>query len=169
MIRVNAGSLKATLAGFDALRASEPKAARKAVIAAGRVLRLQVRHFGAIRDGHNQAWFNQQDNPYARRHGSIQSGTLGHPGWWVHYQTGRLLSAIHGKATGGTRSPGYKVFVDLGQAPHAKFVIQGTRVMMPRDFIWLTAQDPAVRKEMMRAMLRVMGKELRTKGSARFS
>jgi len=169
MIRIEAGSLKATFAAFGNMRVSEPKAARRAAIAAGRVLRKEARASGALRDGHTPAWMASVDHPYAKRHGSIQESVLGHEGWKVHYQTGQLLSAIRGKISAKGKRASYDVFVDTGKASYAKYIIQGTKFMFPRDFIWLTATDPEVRRLMMRAMVRVMGKELRTKGSGRFS
>jgi hypothetical protein len=40
--------------------------------------------------------------------------------------------------------------------------------MLPRDVLWATTQDPAVRKSMMRAATKVLGEALRTKANIRF-
>lgn len=166
MLKIHGPSFDTTIEVMRAYRKDERKAAKRAVAAAGKVFLANVRQFGAHRDGHTLQWMAAVDHPYARRHGSIQESVLGHPGWWVHYQSGRLKSALKSRTT--HQGLGYAVFADTAQVPYARYVIQGTRVMLGRDFIWITANDPKVQREMMRAQVRVLGKELRTKASVRF-
>jgi len=165
-LQFNIGSMKATLTAIDQFRTSEKKVMRRAIIAAGKELEKGAKKYGALRDGHTLQWMAEVDHPYAKRHGSIQEGTLGHPGWQVHYQTGQLLSAI--KSGVGAGGDTYDVYVDTGVAPHAKYVVQGTRIMFARDFIWMASYERDVRKDMMRAMVKIAGKIFRTKGALRF-
>jgi hypothetical protein len=62
----------------------------------------------------------------------------------------------------------YEVFVDTAVAPHAAAVINGTSVMFARDFIWIAGELRVVRRRIMMAMVRVLGKQLRTKAHVRF-
>jgi len=166
MIRVKVGGIQTTIQVMRLVRTTEQAVKDRVVEAAGSTLLKFVRMTGGIRDGHDQAELDKLDNPYARRHGSIQESVLEHAGWWVHYQTGQLLRSLRG----GMSGPGaYMVFADTGIAPHAAAVIQGNRVMFPRDFIWITASLRPVRVEMMRAMVRVLGREMRTKAHVRFA
>jgi hypothetical protein len=166
MIRVKVGGVQATIKALQLVRTTEQEVKDKVVEAAGSTLLKFVRMTGGHKDGHDQNELARLDHPYAVRHGSIQESVLGHAGWWVHNQTGQLLRSLRG----GMTNPGtYMVFADTSIAPHAAAVIQGTRVMFARDFIWITAGLRPVRVEMMRSMVRVLGKELRTKAHVRFS
>jgi hypothetical protein len=165
MIRVKVGGVAATIQAMRLVRTTEQAVKDRVVEAAGSTLLRYVRMTGGIKDGHGQPELDALDNPYATRHGSIQEAALGHTGWWVHSQSGQLLRALRGAPMGAS----YLVFADTSVAPHAQAVIQGTRVMFARDFIWITANLRPVRIEMMRAMVRVLGKELRTKAHVRFS
>lgn len=165
MIRVKVGGVRTTIQIMDQTRAD--KTARAMVVQAmGATLLHYVRRSANVKDGHDQPALDAMDHPYARRHGAIQESKLGHPGWWVHNQTGRLLNAIRGRTIG---SSGYMVFADTALAPHAAQVIQGSRVMFPRDFIWITANNRKVRREMMRSAVRILGKVLRTKAHVRIA
>ena len=90
------------------------------------------------------------DHPFARRHGSLNSGVLGGDWtikpWMIH--TGRQASM--GKSDTGAlkRSIKYKfkntpkgpitIFYYEYQAPHVKYVVKGTKIMLPRDVIMNT-------------------------------
>jgi hypothetical protein len=167
-IRVTAGSLSTVFRAIDTSLASEKTAARLALDAAGRVLHAESRANIGLRD-HSLAQLAALDHPYARRHGSIQSSKLGHAGWLVHSQSGDLLNALkHAPGTTPRGAPAYSVWFDVAQAPHAAFVVRGTRTMLGRDVLWETAQDAGTKKEMMRAIVTVLGKQLRTKSTVRF-
>lgn len=108
-----------------------------------------------------------KDHPYARRHGSIRIHTR--KPWQVHSHTGTLKNATKGKRiTGPGGQPGYAVYFDVSMAPHALHIVYGTKVMLPRDPLWMTAQDPTTRKVMMRMIVKHMGKGLRSKVGMRF-
>jgi hypothetical protein len=118
---------------------------------------------------HTLADLRRLDHPYARRHGSIQ--IHGGSQTTVHKHTVQLLSSLRVEKLPSANSPtgeAYAVWFDVAAAPHAAFVVQGTRYMLPRDVLWATTQDPAVRKSMMRATTKVLGKALRTKANIRF-
>lgn len=170
MISFSAGALSVVLFNMKQVGVTEKQAAIQAVEAAGRVLRDLVKQNISLTD-HSLADLAAEGHPYARRHGGIkihQKGTkaLTDPANRVHRQSGKLLSAL--KAGSTNRGLGYRVELDPSVAPHAAHVILGTRVMLPRDVIWDTAAAPDVQKRMMRAMVGVLGKKLRTKGGIRF-
>jgi hypothetical protein len=130
--------------------------------------------FAAVRGNisstdHTLADLRRLDHPYARRHGSIQihggSQTL------VHKHKGELLSSLRVEKLPSANSPtgeAYAVWFDVGAAPHAAFVVQGTKYMLPRDVLWATTADPRVRKNMMKVATKVLGPILRSKASVRF-
>lgn len=165
MIKVKVGGLKATIESMRRTQALMVAARPKLLAAGGAELLRGVRNSAGLQDGHTQDVLDALDNPYAVRHGSIQEGVLGHPGWWVHKQSGALFRSITGRTVGSTR---YEVFADTGIAPHAEHVINGTSVMFPRDFVFIAGELRVVRRRIMRAMARVLGKEMRTKAHIRF-
>lgn len=165
MVRIKVGGLKATIAAFGAMQAKVKAAQPLLLDAGGAALLSGVQAAAGLQDGHTQPVLDALDNPYARRHGTIQEGVLGHPGWWVHRQTGTLFKAISG---GVTNPITYEVSVDSSKAPYAPWVIGGTKVMFARDFVWIAGELRVVRRRIMRAMVRVLGKQLRTKAHVRF-
>ncbi len=109
------------------------------------------------------------DHPYARRHGSIQihggSQTV------VHKQRGDLLASLRVEKLPSANSPtgeAYAVWFDVGAAPHAAFVVRGTKYMLPRDVLWATTKDPNTQKKMMRIATKTLGPLLRSKANVRF-
>jgi hypothetical protein len=170
MISFDAGALRVVLRSMNTAQGTERKAASAAVLAAGRLLRDLVKQNISLRD-HTLAELAALDHPYARRHGAIQihqrgSKAIGNPANRVHTQSGRMLGALRSGST--ANGLGYRVEIDTGAAPHAVFVIRGTKVMLPRDVLWDTATAPDVRRRMMREVVRVFGKGFRTQGSVRF-
>lgn len=138
-------------------------AAYAAARAAGAVLFDRVRK-NAMHTDHSLRDLAKLDHPYARRHGRIIKIHQDTP-HVVHMRSGTLLRALKSKAFRGA-DPGYDVYFD-GQAPWIKFVIQGTRVMLPRNLIMDTANEPATRAEMFRTVVRVLGKGLRSQAVVR--
>lgn len=119
---------------------------------------------------HTPSDFRRLDHPYARRHGKI----LVHDGGnrVVHKQSGELLNSLRVEKLPSANSPtgeAYAVWFDVGAAPHAAFVVQGTRYMLPRDVLWAATKDPRVQKKMMRAATKALGPVLRSKANVRFS
>lgn len=108
------------------------------------------------------------DHPYAVRHGNIRIHT--EEPWVVHEQSGRMAAAMfHGPATSRDGQPAYEIGVDENRAPHVRDVIQGTDVMLARDPLWQTALLPETQTEMMKSIVRYLGKEARSKLGVRFT
>ncbi|MBU6287601.1 MAG: hypothetical protein KGS10_05510 [Chloroflexi bacterium] len=173
MMRFDAGSLRTTIVNMGRLEGAERIAATAAVGAAGLELHAAIKDNISLRD-HSLDDLAAMGHPYARRHGAIQihrtggGGTLANPENRVHTQSGALLGALRHGPT-GTTTPSYRVWLDPAAAPHAVHVVYGTKVMLPRDVLWDTARGPATQKRMMRSIVRVFGKVLRTQGGLRFA
>lgn len=173
MIKVDAGSLRLTIRNIRNVGISEQKAAQSAVRAAGAVLLSAVRANALITD-HSLRDLARLDHPYADRHGSIRihgggdRNAIANPTSVVHKQTGTFLRSLKGRPGTVVGGPTYRVFADVSVAPHAAYVIQGTRVMLQRDLIWDTAIAKGTRKAMMRTIVAVLGKGLRTQAGIRF-
>lgn len=173
MIRFRVGGITTTILAMDESKVTARDAARMATAAAGAVLLTAARANVSLRD-HTQADLTALDHPYARRHGSIQIHQSGRSGIVnasasVHSQRGDLLRATKGAMyTEADGSPGYRVFIDPSIAPHAHYVVYGTKVMLPRDVLNETKDAPDVKKAMMLQVVQVFGKHFRTKASARF-
>lgn len=165
-------NLSAAIHDVRGLGRAGRKAQQKALMAGGAVLREAVRQNLSITD-HNLSDLRRMGHPYARRHGSIRV----HPErpFMVHRQSGRMRNAttLESKAYPGGAGGGAKytaiVGLDYGQQRYFRYVIEGTRVMLPRDTLYLTSQLPQVRTGMMKAVVRVMGAELRTQATIRLT
>jgi hypothetical protein len=72
------------------------------------------------------------------------------------------------KVSPASSTPKWRLWLDTGIAPHAEHVIHGTKVMLKRDVLWSTAQAPAVQKAMMKAIVRRLGKGIRSGAALRF-
>lgn len=164
-VRINVAGLGATLTALQATRVRMDVAARAAVEGAGKAFAARVRARISLRD-HTLRDLAKLGHPYARRHGTIRVHS--NAPWSVHSQSGAALSAFRSGPTVIGGQPGYEVTFDYSVAPHMRYVILGTRVMLPRDVLWLTGQEPETKKAMMRGIVRVLGKELRTKMAIRF-
>lgn len=162
MIRVDAGSVTLTATAIGRLGSLESEAI---LVAMGEVLRDEIKANLSLTD-HSLAALAALDHPYARRHGSIRTDLLDHDGYLVHRQSGELLSALKAELL----EPGdrFGVYLDPAIAEHATYVIEGTSSMLPRDTLWTTAGDSEVQRKMMRAAVRVLGKQLRTQAAIRF-
>lgn len=170
MIRFDAGALRVVLRQVDVTRASERVAAELSLAAAGAELESAIRANISLTD-HTLRDLADLDHPYARRHGSIQihresSPLIAVPEARIHTQSGSLLRALSGGLAAGRTA--YRVGFDSTIAPHAKFVELGTKTMLPRDVISATAAAPEVKRRMMRAIVTVLGKQLRGKSAVRF-
>ncbi len=175
-MRFDTASLSFTLINLSNSSMDIQHAGQEALIAAGEVLLRECKKAIGVRD-HSLTALAKKDHPYARRHGSIRIHTS--TPWKVHRkpspynpaernQTDTLYTATKGAFYQASGRPVYEVFMDLGQAPYARFVVGGTRVMLPRDPLWVTANDPTVRKMIMLGIIKRLGKELRTKLGIRF-
>lgn len=169
MIQFNAGSLKTTILAMGNLKARERKAAAAAAKAAGKILHDKVKQNVSLSD-HSQDELDALDHPYAERHGSIRlhergSKSIVNPAFRVHTQTGTMLSALQqGPTPGGM---GWRVEFNDSIAPHAKYVILGTKVMLPRDVVHGTAASPFVQQQMMKSIVKTLASKLRTQSAIR--
>ena len=166
--RVDAASFRTTVANLSSLVA--PEAAIDAVSGAlAGVLFAETRENLSATD-HSLADLADLDHPYARRHGRIQVHGADAQRV-VHKRTGAMLASLRTESLPSANSPtgeAWAVWFDVGAAPHAAFVVQGTRYMLPRDVLWATAADPQVQKKMMKAVTTALGPVLRSKASVRF-
>lgn len=119
----------------------------------------------------HKAFLSANDHPYARRHGTIQYRAVGGlPGFSapedvVHSVSGAMRNALIGRVD--RNGPTYNIAIDLTRAPHAKYVIEGTRVLLPRDVLGSTARDPRVIDQIRRTWIRVLGPVFRTQSIVR--
>jgi len=169
-MRVSPSSMKATLLAFRNLQVSEQNAALMAVVAAGSVLKVEVLK-NLNRKDFTLSQLASIDHPFAKRHTKIQSGRLG--GSWTkrpymaHRRDGDLQKSIYGKIV-PAKGVAYEVGADINQAPHIKYVIQGTLIMHQRDVIYGTAMQKDVNKKMRVAIVRTFGARLRSQAAIRF-
>jgi hypothetical protein len=146
-------------------------AQKKALEAAGAVLKKAVRDHLSL-TGKSLKDLAQMDHPYATRHGSIQINQQ-RP-FMVHKRSGQMQGSVllqtkaYPGGRGGGAKYGVKVGLDYAKNRYFAYVIQGTRVMLPRDTIYLTSQLPEVQQGMMRAVVRVLGPEMRSQAPVRF-
>lgn len=85
---------------------------------------------------------------------------IGNPAFRVHTQSGALKGAIKGRMV-GYQPPRYRVAVDTGIAPHAVYVIRGTRIMLGRDVLWDTATAKGTRDQIRQRGAKHMRRTLR--------
>jgi hypothetical protein len=93
---------------------------------------------------------------------------IGNPAFRVHTQQGTLLRALRGKMV-STSPATFRVSLDAGIAPHAPYVVQGTRVMLGRDVIWSSMAAKGTQVAYFKAAVRVLGKGLRSQAAVRFA
>lgn len=168
-ISVAGKSLSFTLINLNGA-ANLGTAAMAALDAAGQVLYREAQKAMQAKPHHTQAQLTALGSPYARRHGKILTSRLGFSdSYFVHKQSGKALAATKWRQATIGGVPTFEVYFDLGVAPHLKQVTQGTRVMLPRDPLWSVATLPALQKQMMRAVVRELGKTFRTQAGIRFS
>ena len=167
-IVMDANSFRMTVVSIGGSKVQVAKAAAAALEAAGSVLHEAIVK-NASRTDYTLQQLQDAGHPYAKRHGNI----LIHKRkpYVIHKQGRRPHSKSLHK---NIRKKYYKtkrefhVWADTRRVPYAKYVIQGTRVMFGRDFLWNTMNDRKVKKRMMRTCVRVMGKQFRTKTTLRF-
>lgn len=170
MIKMNAGSVRATIVAMRNVQLSERDAARLAINAAGKIYKKRVMA-NASAKGHSLSQLAKLDYPFAKRHGRVQAGKLG--GAWVqkpymvHERKGRFKKAILGYPS--TAKGGGVAFTVEGRGRFAERIILGTRIMLPRDIIWRTGNQKNVQKEMKVAIIKVLGAKLRTQSAIRFT
>lgn len=170
--RVDPVSLKLTIVALGNTRVSMKQAATRAVDGAGRALRARVRS-NVMATAYSLEALAAKDHPYARRHGEILSvfrkrTYMIDSRHAVHTRTGQMVQALYGgMRAGGTIA--YDLGFDLNHAPHIRYVLEGTKYMLPRDPLWQTANAPETVREMRLGIVRALGKALRSQAAIRFS
>lgn len=151
MMRLNVQSLKNTVRGLRRAGKQMLDAAEAGTIEAGKAWEGAVRRSMSMRT-YSLEQLAAQDHPYAHRHGSISihrsgSDDLAHPELRIHTRSGSLLNAL--KTDFNPRGMRFSMHLDAGIAPHAPYVIEGTRVMLGRDVLNDAALAPKTRKRML--------------------
>ena len=165
MVKMSIGGLEVTLISLRNSSKTVASAMVPAIEAGGRAYRSRVRKAINLRD-HSLQDLADMDHPYAVRHGSIRIHRK--KPWQVHRQSGRMINALVGRPiTSGGRN-GFEVTFEFSAAPHAAYVLQGTKVMLPRDTLWKVAIDPDTHRAMMKRIVGVLGKKLKTQLGVRF-
>ena len=157
-LELDMGSYKMTLMALERDTKQLKVAARAGMKAAALVLMESTRR-NMSSTAHSKRDLDRLDNPYAARHGTIRSTSLGGmKPYEVHDQSGTMLRALKIK-NHGNRTSGYsEVYIDEAIAPHAKYVLSGTRVLKGRNVISETLHEGEVIKDMKNAMVNVIRK-----------
>ena len=167
-IKAPKDAFKLTIIALGNARVSAKVAGRAAMGAAGAAVLKRVKDNTSKAPPASMAALG---HPYARRHGEIQVSRLGaayrDEPYIVHKRSGKFSGAISGGMV-SSDPPVFEIKASTN-VPWVKHVIQGTRVMLPRDVIWGTAHHPKTRKAIMRGVVTVLGKEMRLQAAVRFS
>ena len=172
MVGAKIGGLRVTILSMeDAIRLAD-KIVPRILEVAGDVLHANVKTNISLRDHSLYDLERNHDHPYAKRHGSIQihagenTGTIRDSRAQIHSQSGDLLDSLkHGMVSRNK----WVIKFDTGVALHAKWLVGGSKVMLPRDVLGETAMAKGTKKSMMKAITRVLGSEMRTKATVRFT
>lgn len=162
-LRLDIGSVKATIVGLDSTFGKV--AMSKAIIEGGMFIQAEIRRNINVTD-HTLADLRRLGHPYAKRHGRIRV----HPErpWLVHRQGGSLLGSLRRKTIRRVGMSKVQIWLDTTKAPHARYVVMGSQHMLGRNVLWNTATDARVRRETMRVIVKVLGKDLKSKAGIRF-
>lgn len=99
----------------------------------------------------------RMDHPYARRHGSIQSKAIGaRPRYAVGKDTGNFAQGIHGQTTNQ-----YEYAITYSSDTHIQRIVQGTKVMLPRDPIGETVSDKKFQSQLKQEMQTTFNKKVK--------
>ena len=173
MFHADAGSIRLTVLRMERVGVAEKAAAVAAVGAAGHVLEALVRAHVSLRD-HKSDDLANLDHPYARRHGQVKRAKLKHARSryfdryqdFVHQQSGALARSVG--TVSSTARASVRVGFVINPPAHARAIVYGTRVMLPRDPVVETANAKATRVAMMRAVVTAFGAVMRAKAAVRF-
>jgi hypothetical protein len=166
VIKMDQSSLNMTLGFLHKLRGGRKRSTvKRGLNIAGEVLVARIKKNASYRD-HTIKDLKRLGSPYAKRHGKISIHTK--KSYIVHSRKGKFIDAIRGKYVGSSKSnPYFKVWIDK-RYKYPKYIITGTKVMIPRDTLYLTMQERGTKRAMLLAMAKEMGKELRTQVFMRF-
>lgn len=171
-VKLQAGSVRATIASIDTTRVTMDVAAQRASHRAGLAMLAALKLNLSARD-HSLRALAAMGHPYARRHGSIQihSGSsryLTDSRATVHSRSGAMFRAAFSRVIRTTSGHTAQVGIDPAVAPHAQHVVGGTRRMLPRNVVTLTVDAPGTQEDVKRAIVDELGRVLRAKAAVRF-
>jgi hypothetical protein len=137
-------------------------AQKLALLRAGQYLNTEITKNLTLHD-HSLEKLKKMGHPYAQRHGSI--GVHQNKPFVVHSQTGRLANTLFYKMKGGVSKPIFRTGLKYNRR-YNRYIITGTRVMLPRNVLYDTSQQKKVRMKMMIIVRKELGKYLaaRAKG-----
>jgi len=164
-IKIDAASLNMTLGWLHQLRGGRKRSTlKRGLNVAGAILQQRIVKNASYRD-HTLKDLRKMDHPYAARRGRITIHTR--KPYVVHSRKGKFIKAITGKYVGHKTAPYYKVWIDR-RYKYPKYIITGTKVMMPRDTLYMTMQEKGTKRAMLFGVAKEMGKELRAKVFMKF-
>ena len=137
-------------------------AQKLALLRAGQYLNTEITKNLTLHD-HSLEQLKRMGHPYAQRHGSI--GVHQNKPFVVHSQSGKLANTLHYKMKGGTSKPVFRTGLKYNSR-YNRYIITGTRVMLPRNVLYDTSQIEKVRMKMMVIVRKELTKYLaaRSKG-----
>jgi len=166
MITFSTGSISTTVKNFNNLKVTERVAALKCLEAAGAIWQDAVADNISYTD-HTLSDLARLGHPYAKkRHAKIKIHE--ERPYVVHKHEGKLLGGLEGSVRElKTRGAFYRLRIrNKGKVPG--YIIKGTKIMHGRNVIELTGHEPETQKKMMKAIISVLGKELRSGAVIRF-
>ena len=125
--------------------------------AAGAQLETATRK-NITRTDYTQAQLTAMGHPYARRQGSIKV----HPDkpYVIHRQSGSFSNSLNVKLR-TTGEPKWSIGFKYGAKRYFKYLITGTRVMLPRNVLYDTSQNEVIQRNMVKAAAGVFKRELK--------
>lgn len=113
------------------------------------------------------------DHPYARRHGvlSLHAGSM--PQYMadgrdiVHTRSGVMVSALRSGFLTTDNGPTYRLWLDKS-VPEVKFVLEGTKNMLPRDPLVSTALARGTQNEIMSSIVSRLSRRFGSTVRAKF-
>tara|TARA_Y100000593_G_C4216040_1_gene289259 strand:+ start:186 stop:659 length:474 start_codon:yes stop_codon:yes gene_type:complete len=142
-IRFDTSDMSAKISAIvsDAMTSNIEKAAKAGAEEALRMLKENMRGPYSLKR------LAQMGHPYARRHGSIKVS----PSYVVNYQEGDMFRAAKiRKIYSGKTTSTYEIFFDRRIAPHSEYVLQGTKIMLARDLLGRTLDNPIAYKKILK-------------------
>lgn len=170
--RVNRSSLRFTLIAIGNAAVDFDGATEAAVRVAGHAYASSAQAAISYSD-HTLAQLARMDHPYARRHGRLTLHAGDGGGWLadgthlVHRQSGQMVRTFRTKFTPAGAKSEYEVGLDPND-DHVRRVLLGTPRMLPRDPLWSAANGPNTIDAMQRAILRELGRVMRSQAHVRF-
>lgn len=132
------------------------RAKQRAIRAAGKQLERHTL-VNISNTQYSLAQLEAMDHPYARRHGSI--GVHPEKPYTIHRQSGTLSRSLVSKMKEG-KEPVWRIGFKYASKRYFKYLITGTKVMLPRNVLYDTSQEEVVRTSMIKAVKGVLSKEL---------